>query len=504
LHPSEYIAIFHNSCPCWAHTLDDDRISLLRRETTTYHHPLQTIKKNNLSIIRPRLNDFHNIPLIQEDVDFAIPFLDEDIPLYVDPFLLWKSPSMQDNSLHLQITNCFNNLGYLINSGKETEAIELLIQGSECDEVGLGNSKTKKGKRIGKKIATNILSQFKKIPQLQKNGFVHFEEIQLLVDNFSKDRVSDIACNYIQSFLVDFTIEQCEEYGIPIEKVNLVKIYNIKTNKFEQEATHLPINPLTKEPIIFVPKRWLKFVPWINTDDYFKSYYINNIHKEGDKVPDKVKLLNFNRHNYDIVKAYTAIKEKQFEDCKLDPLFSQIPITSAKRKFSTITKLPSGKTDNADRKFEDSVSQLMASLLYPHLDFAQEQSRTDSGVLIRDLIFYNNNSTEFLDDIYQTYDSKQLVFELKNVKEVSREHIFQLNRYLNDQFGKFGIIVTRNPPPKKVFKNTIDLWSGQRRCILILDDSDLKLMVQVFASKQRDPIEIIKKKYIEFIRSCPS
>lgn len=457
-----------------------------------------------MSIIRPRLNDFYNIPITQEEVDFAIPFVDEDIPLYVDPFLLWKSPSMQDNSLHLLITNSFNHLGYLISKGKEDKALEILIRASECDEVGLGNSKTKTGKRIGEKLAQNVLNQFKLIPQLEKNGFVHFEEIQLLVDNFSKDRVSDIACNFIQSFLVDFTIEQSEKYGIPIEKVKLDNLYNPKTNTFGEEETHLPINPRTKTPILLIPKRWLKFIPWINTDDYFDRYYVKYIHNEGDDFPDKVKLLDFNRHNYDIVKAYTAIKEKQFEHCKNDPLFNQIPITSAKRKISTITKLPTGKTLNADRKFEDNVCQLLASLLYPHLDFAAEQSRTDSGVLIRDLIFYNNTSTDFLKDIYETYDSKQIVFELKNVKEVSREHIFQLNRYLNDQFGKFGVIITRNPPPKKVYRNTIDLWSGQRRCILILSDSDLQLMTQVFISKQRNPIEVLKKKFIEFTRDCPS
>jgi hypothetical protein len=457
-----------------------------------------------MSIIRPRLNDFHNIPITQEEVDFAIPFVDEDIPLYVDPFLMWKSPSMQDNSLHLVVTNCFNHLGHLISKGKESAALEILIRASECDEVGLGNSKTKAGKRIGKKIAQNVLNQFKAIPQINKNGFIHFEEIQLLVDNFSKDRVSDIACNFIQSFLVDYTIEQSAKYGIPIEQVKLENIYNSKTHTFGTEETHLPINPETKSPILFTPKRWLKHIPWINTDDYFNSYYIKNVHKEGDEFPDKIKLLDFNRKNYDIIQAYTAIKEKQFENCKNDPLFTQIPITSAKRKISTIIKLPTGKTGNADRKYEDNTCQLMTSLLYPHLDFAQEQSRTDSGVLIRDLIFYNNTSTDFLKEIYETYNSKQMVFELKNVQEVSREHIFQLNRYLNDQFGKFGIILTRNTPPSKVFRNTIDLWSGQRRCILILDDSDLKMMTQVFVSKQRNPIEVIKKKYIEFIRACPS
>jgi hypothetical protein len=457
-----------------------------------------------MTLIRPRLNDFHKIPVTQEEVDFAIPFIDEDIPLYVDPFLLWKSPSMQDNSLHTSITNSFNHLGYLLKQGRNKDAEEILIRASECSEVGLGNSKTKEGKRIGENIAQNILQQFSNVPQLNNSGFVHFEEIQLLVDNVSKDRVSDIACNFMLSFLIDFTIEQCEKYGIPIKKVRLQNVYNIKKNKFEEEETDLPVNPTNNVPIIFTPKRWLRHIPWINTDDYFNSYYIKNIQKAEDEFPDKIKLLNFNRHNYDIVQAYTAIKEKQFEHCKIDPLFSQIPVTSAKRKIGTISKLPTGKTDNSDIQYEDNVCQLMASLLYPHLDFAKEQSRTESGMQIRDLIFYNNTTHDFLKEIYQNYNCTQIIMELKNVSEVKQEHILQLNRYLKDQFGGFGIIVTRLPPPKKVIKNIIDLWSAHRKCILVLDDSDLKLMTQVFETKQRNPIEVIKKKYIEFTRACPS
>ena len=70
-----------------------------------------------MTIIRPRLIDYYNVPITQEEVDFAIPFLDEDIPLYLDPFLLWKSPSQQDNALHLILLNSFNKMGkmYLSN-----------------------------------------------------------------------------------------------------------------------------------------------------------------------------------------------------------------------------------------------------------------------------------------------------------------------------------------------------------------------------------------------------
>lgn len=179
-------------------------------------------------------------------------------------------------------------------------------------------------------------------------------------------------------------------------------------------------------------------------------------------------------------------------------------MSSAKRKLEEIKKLPSGKTNNADQRYEELVCQLLASLFYPQLDFAAEQSRTDSGVLIRDLIFYNNRSFDFLKDIYDQYGSRQIVFELKNVREVERDHVNQLNRYLNDELGRFGVFVTRNPLQKKIQKSLVDLWSGQRRCILVLTDADLEMMVTVFESKQRLPVEVLKRSYIDFTRSLPS
>ncbi len=62
---------------------------------------------------------------------------------------------------------------------------------------------------------------FKNIPRISQDGFQHFEEIQLLIDNVSKDRISDITCSIIKSWLVDFTIQQSDKFGIPREKVEL-------------------------------------------------------------------------------------------------------------------------------------------------------------------------------------------------------------------------------------------------------------------------------------------
>lgn len=455
------------------------------------------------SIVRPRLNDFHGIPLLQDKVDFAIPFLDEDIPLYVDPFLLWESPSLMDNGLHDSMIQSFNYLGYLMNHGKEKEAVELVIALSECDAVGLGSSKTRKGSRIGEKVANDILSLFSNIPQLKTSGFTHIEEIQLLVNHIAKDRVSDIACNLISSFLIDYTIQRCEENKIPMEQTTIDSVYDVKSHVLKTETIFLPVNPNTKQPILFVHKRWLRFSTWIGMDDYFSKYYSENVDK-GAFFKDRIKVIDFNRKNFDFVGRYIDFKERSFVDCHNDPLFMQLPLTSAKRKMNAIIKLPTGKTGNADKKYEDYVVQLLASLLYPHLDFAQGQCRTDSGVQIRDLIFYNNQSIPFFKDIYDTYHSKQIVFELKNVESLNRDHVNQLNRYLNDNLGKFGVFVTRNKPPRNIQKHLIDIWSGQRKCIIVLDDIDLQMMTDIFENKQRFPYEVITKKYSEFMRKCPT
>src|SRR5688572_27240276 len=130
-----------------------------------------------MALIRPRLIDHFNILLRQEDADFAIPFLDEDIPLCVDPFLLWKSPSLQDQSLYSVVINSFNHLGYLCSKGKTDEAEQLLRVASECDETGLGFSGTRRGAPIGPRVARNVLSLFQDIPQVKTNGFLHFEEV---------------------------------------------------------------------------------------------------------------------------------------------------------------------------------------------------------------------------------------------------------------------------------------------------------------------------------------
>lgn len=454
-------------------------------------------------LIRPRFTEFHNVHVPQHELDFAIPFLNEDIPLYVDPFLLWKSPSQMDQGLHQMMLAAFNNLGVLVNGSGMDEAVSQLMAASECDEVGLGNSGTRAGKRIGKKKAEEVLGLFQNIDRYRVQGFSHFEEIQLFIEGIGKDRVSDIACNFLKSFLIDYTHEQCERYNIPVCSVEVRDVYSPQRKKFETIKTEAPVHPETGKPLFLVPKRWLRHVPWLNYDTYFRDFCPqDDIAHEAEELT-RVRVLNYNRDHFGVVDAFVKARERTRDDCANDPLFTQIPVTSARRAFAQIKKLPTGKDGGADQKYEKAIGHLLPSLLYPHLDFAKEQARTDDGVSIRDMIFYNSRTHPFLKEIMDDYGSRQITFEMKNVAVINSGHIDQINRYLSDDLGKFGVLVTRHPLKKAEYRRTVNLWGGQRKAVIALTDDDIEQMVEVFDSKQRDPLEIIIRNYNAYRRACP-
>ena len=378
-----------------------------------------------------------------------------------------------------------------------------LIAASECDEVGFGSSARRTGKRIGHKLADDILSLFEKIEQYRQHGLRHIEEIQLLVAGVNKDRISDLTCSFLKSFLIDYTHQECNEIGIPMQETQVRNVFSIGAYDFENITTILPVHPEHDTPMLFAPKRWLRHVPWISFESYFRQHCPqDDIAHEGEEL-SRVKVVTYNRDNYGVVDSFVKEKERTYKDCSNDPLFAQIPVLSARRKLSSIRKLTTGKSNQADIKYEKEIAELFASLFYPQLDFAKVQARTDSGVTIRDLIFYNSRTNEFLKELMDDYGSRQVTMEMKNVGKVDRTHIDQLNRYLHDELGNFGVLITRTELRRAERQRVIDLWSGQRKAIVSVTDTDVEQMVEVFESKQRSPLDVLKKKYVEFRRACP-
>ncbi len=249
------------------------------------------------------------------------------------------------SALHNEILNSFNHLGFLVKRGQTDEAKEQLIIASECDEVGLGVSAHRTGVRIGEKQAREILDLFARVPEYDRRGFTHFEEIQFFVDGVAKDRISDFACSFMKSFLIDFTIDECEQHGIPLTACKIPHIYDPKKCGFAQHVpVQLPVNPETGTPILLVPKRWLRFGPWLDFDEYFRSYCPQDEAINPGAIPTRVRVLRYNRENYGTVEAYVRRKEATAADCKNDPSSRNSPSSPQNAGTRASASYPPGKS----------------------------------------------------------------------------------------------------------------------------------------------------------------
>lgn len=458
-------------------------------------------------VVNPRLNDWFNLNFSQANVDFAVPHLREDLPLNIDPFLLWSSAKSDYLSLHGQLLDYFRQIQEQALKGQEAAAIQALLSTEEPREIGLGYAAGhKRGLAIGPKLARDIVTLFKAIPQLGSQSLSHIEEIQLLVPGIGEDRISDLTASILKSYLIDFTSQRAIDWEIPVKRYNLPGVYDPARHLWAAKRNcELPYNPMDLSPILLVPLDWLRHLPWINYEDYYRSFYAPYVlppNSPGRRA-SKELVLAYNRANYQAVERYVAERERAGSTCSPSPLFQPLGVETVRKKFKTIQSLSTGIDDDNDQKYEELVYDILSSLLYPEMIFAARQSRTVTNVHVRDLIFYNDGSTAFCNDIRARFQARQIVFELKNVKKLDREHVNQLFRYLGDEFGCFGILMTRNVAPTSVLKNTVDLHSAKRCVILCLDDSDIELMINLAESGRR-PLEAIKKKFVEFTRLLPS
>jgi hypothetical protein len=457
-------------------------------------------------LVNPRLSDLFDLVIRQDRVPFVMPHVREDLPLSLDPFLLWQSDKPKYDELHKQLVGFADLVCQEAVAGRTGSATMLLGGVQELPELGLGYAVgSKKGSALGPVLINRIIETVRTVPQLIESGFSHVEVIALLVPKVREDRISDLTASVLLKWLVDFTAEQCSQQGIPMRPTSISSAWDADRTLWRPLRARLPWNAIDGKPVLLAPLDLLRRLPWINYDDYYESAYAPYVLQTNRiRRIAKEAVLAYNRTNFQSVERYVVDRERQgLTDCKPDPLFRPLAVDTLSRKLAQLRGLPTGRADGADKKYEDLAFDLLSSLLFPELDLAASQVRTVSGVHIRDIIFHNDSKTDFLADLRQRLDARQIVFELKNVGKLTPTNVNQLYRYLdNQEMGRLGILLSRHPPPAAVIRNTVDLYSAKRYYILCMDDRDLELMVQLIQSG-RMPVEALRKSFVEFTRKLP-
>ena len=116
-----------------------------------------------------------------------------------------------------------------------------------------------------------ILDPLRESPALLERGVRHVEELQLVSTGIGPDRVSDITASLIKAFLISYTQKQCELWNIQLKTaVPVSHVFDLQKLSWSDGYFDLPISSIDNAPILLVPRRIVRVLPWINYDDFVK------------------------------------------------------------------------------------------------------------------------------------------------------------------------------------------------------------------------------------------
>lgn len=104
-------------------------------------------------------------------------------------------------------------------------------------------------------------------------------------------------------------------------------------------------------------------------------------------------------------------------------------------------KIPKGNEGFV--RFEKWCRRTLAIVCAGHLANFELHPNRD-GVNQRDIVATCMAKEGFWRRLFESYDTRQVVFEVKNVDEVKKDDVSQLAGYLGDHYGSAGFIVTRS------------------------------------------------------------
>ncbi|MGC2960160.1 hypothetical protein ACPUET_09310 [Paraburkholderia graminis] len=201
-----------------------------------------------------------------------------DLPLFIDPFLLFNSDNTDYQNLH---TNIIDYVKFLKSqSGRKLPdgLVKSWFHFPEVKENWLGYSKSgNNGRGLGTKFANslkfNLTNVLKNFGEETITG-THLEKLTLVKHGVGKDQISDFTCNLISGYLAEYTQRFALE-NIAKEKLGKFTIpkahFNMKTQTWSARQYVLP--RFGKEFVLLTPIDMLtKDEAWISHRGLLEDY----------------------------------------------------------------------------------------------------------------------------------------------------------------------------------------------------------------------------------------
>ena len=210
-----------------------------------------------------------------------------DLPLFIDPFLLFNSEKNEYKALHDHI---INYLRFLRSKSESMEIPEPLLKSwylfSEVRQNWLGfctsgNSGRGLGRHFAKSLDDNLVHVFHNFGDEVITRGSHLEKLCLIRSGVGRDMISDFTTNLIKAYLLTYTQNfALQHIAPPLRKTISVPraVFNYELERWMPKKYELPY--FNDDYVLLTPKDILtKDDTWISYGDMTKNF---------EEIPDAI------------------------------------------------------------------------------------------------------------------------------------------------------------------------------------------------------------------------
>lgn len=450
-----------------------------------------------------KISRIYNLNKSQAELDFVDIDPTGDTPLFLDPFFLSKKQDNWSHEATLTIRSFFQQVIDLIRNGNENEAKELFDHLHEPNSTCLGMSiGDPQGRGVGNGDTDKIYNNLLRSRAIQTGLIQDIEDNILFVDNFGKDKLSDMTTNIITKHLIQYTQNQCRLHNIPLTPgIASGYFWNQQENEWQTEYTEMLV--VNNKKILLVPKGIVSFSKGYTPDKYYNHFVLEFLQNEhlriqsalvqrknnGVQFVTKKSLKEINPQSKEFLRRFTREHPEvleQFKDETDIKSLSNIEITDIDIRqilqdlIARLQAIPSGNDDASN--FHNIIIGILEIVLYPHLINPVKELEIHQGRKRIDISFDNASKTGIFRRLSENHriPCPYIFVECKNYsRDVANPELDQMGGRFSVNRGQVGFVVCRAIDNMQLFiERCRDTFRDGRGLIIPLVDTDIIQLLQ--------------------------
>ncbi|MEO8271867.1 MAG: hypothetical protein ABI557_19245, partial [Aureliella sp.] len=343
-----------------------------------------------------------------------------DLPLFIDPFLLFTSEKAEYQRLHNEI---IKYLSFLRDQSVKGNVNDGLLEAWYCfrevsqNKLGFcftGSSGRGLGMDFARALNANLHQLFSDFGNEQVTKGSHLEKLVLIRDRVGRDNISDFTTNLIKAYLLKYTQTFADRHIDPLKlkKVNVSKVrFNYECGTWEGGVFTLPW--FVDDYVLLTPEDILtKDDTWINKEDLRREFPTIR-----EAIPNMALRAQIDSYFRNVLPRRPTVKDKRAAVEKTLRKFHELIDYYIRHKEDHGAEAQNRSIQNVrevDDRFIRNVSYLV-SLVAKHSQFYTEPSGT---------IEETRRKIDYLKQVIENQDGYRIFYV--NGEPVERERDLQI------------------------------------------------------------------------------